>query len=209
MTIQITHEKADYYFSLAIESLDGTVVTGTATDPNSQSKTLHMNSRQTLKGFAVGTTTVKLQCTVLGSDDHMVYVSYTDALMLEQNQKYSTQLSPLSDQSRDFYVLVPICHRGEIHVKTNGLVYASYETARPTADNNQFNNAETLADLTISDVMLPGFINLHVVFDSSVNPGTLLVNQGEPKVLEIGMEMSGRVSSMAHCYNHYIVNLEP
>lgn len=94
-TIQIKHEKEDYYFTLAIESLDGTVVTGNATDPSGEVKTLHMNSRQTLKGFAVGTTTVVLQCSILGTNSRMVYVSYTDGLLLEQNEQYSTRLTPL------------------------------------------------------------------------------------------------------------------
>ena len=32
VTIHITHEKPDYYFSLAVESLDGTLVIGNATE---------------------------------------------------------------------------------------------------------------------------------------------------------------------------------
>lgn len=55
--------------------------------------------------------------------------------------------------------------------------------------------------------MLPGILYIHMVFDSEELEGMLLVNQGEPKALTIGAEMSGRVSSMAHCYNHYTVDL--
>lgn len=207
-TIEIKHENEDYYFSLAIESLDGTVVTGTATDPNNQVKTLHMNSRQTLKGFAVGTTTVVLQCSIIGTDNRMVYVSYTDSLLLEQNEQYSTTQNAIKSQSKDFYVIVPVCHHGTINVKTNGLVYASYDTARPSAENNKFNNADTKADFQITDIMLPGILNIHVVFDSSVSEGLLLVNQGEPKVVTLGAEMFGKVSAMAHCYNHYTVEVD-
>ena len=65
VTIDIRHEKPDYHFSLAVESLDGTAVTGTITGPKSQNndnleevKRIGTNSRHVLKGFTTGTTIV-------------------------------------------------------------------------------------------------------------------------------------------------------
>ncbi|CAL6005554.1 Conserved_hypothetical protein [Hexamita inflata] len=199
--IEITHEKPDYYLSLAVESLDGTRWYGSVTDSTGFSKTLPINGRVELSTMAVGQIKVTFQCTSLGSYNSVVSVSYTNSRLLLLNQQFTT------GSITDSYFMIPVCHeKTDIKIKTDSLIYASFTNERAD-ETAKFTNAGTNGDFVIpkDQIQIPGYLYIHFVKQNAA--GNLLVTQKAIESVQYNVEYRSSLSSQMHCYDHFITPL--
>ncbi|CAL6005928.1 Conserved_hypothetical protein [Hexamita inflata] len=199
---ELTHEKPEYYFSVAVESLDGTRWFGSVTDSTGYTKTLPINGRMDLSTMAVGEVKVQLQCTNLGTVNQKISISYTDSRLLLNNEQFTT------GSIEETYLMIPVCKENvDIQIKTDALIYASFTNERTDESSAKFNNAQTLTDFVIpkEQIRIPGYLYLHFVKKTAT--GNIMVYQKSIETIQYNVEYRSSLSSQMHCYDHFITPL--
>ncbi|CAL6062169.1 Conserved_hypothetical protein [Hexamita inflata] len=200
---ELKHENKEYYFSLAVESLDGTKWYGSVTDSTNKSKMLPLNNRIDLNDMAVGTVKVQFQCTNLGTVNQQVSISYTNSRLLLQNQQFNTGFN------KDTYFMIPICHDNmDIHISTDSLIYASFSNERVNETTAEFGNAHNFQSFIIPEdkVKVPGYLYLY--FSLRGVPAYVLVSQKNmSSPVPYNVEQRSSLSAQMHCYDNYITPL--